>query len=579
MDSTNPTVLKTPWHFSPSLYQRLPNSPNAPYRLCEVTQQDPEGSFIHRHFQASKPTNYSIATVHCIHNSALINQFQSAIVTQEREAQNPTFAPKWSQENPLPLRQKIVQRWEKLTKPHTPFSIQWHNQRKDIYISTKVLPLWHGTKEHICQSICTTGFTTFGKHEIIHGTRTTQNTDIGFFGSGTYFTTSAKYAASTYSDGNLLLAWVSMREPYPVVADQLCSPPNKPSDMKKLAGLGAYQNYNAHYIPVVSVNPSDENCTIYYPSTANQEPAWDEIVVFQPSQALPLFWVKLQPDLLKSPSCPTVQHLLNQVLNLLEKTTIQQNHSLHQVLEQKTDVLIALHLGDPLTPQNQEFYNWSLNLLDETGRVRSYVQGKLQGMVNPPSIPPALEQKYQENKSYETSEGKPKNLAEVFKTDEELTQNATAQFNLGVRYANGRGVKKDEAKAVFWYQKAADQGNANAQCNLGFCYENGRGVERDMTLALFWYQKAADQGNAIAQFNLGFCYAHGRGVERDMTLAFLWYQKAAGQGYPAAQCNLGFCYENGRGVKRDMTLALFWYQKAADQGNANAQKRLEEIRG
>ena len=44
---------------------------------------------------------------------------------------------------------------------------------------------------------------------------------------------------------------------------------------------------------------------------------------------------------------------------------------------------------------------------------------------------------------------------------------ADAQYNLGVRYANGEGVLKDEAEAVRWYRLSADQGNADAQFNLG----------------------------------------------------------------------------------------------------------------
>ena len=38
-----------------------------------------------------------------------------------------------------------------------------------------------------------------------------------------------------------------------------------------------------------------------------------------------------------------------------------------------------------------------------------------------------------------------------------------AQFNLGVAYADGRGVEKDEAAAVVWFRKAADQGDVEAK--------------------------------------------------------------------------------------------------------------------
>ena len=44
---------------------------------------------------------------------------------------------------------------------------------------------------------------------------------------------------------------------------------------------------------------------------------------------------------------------------------------------------------------------------------------------------------------------------------------AEAQFNLGVMYANGRGVPQDDSEAVRWYRLAADQGHAGAQFNLG----------------------------------------------------------------------------------------------------------------
>ena len=54
--------------------------------------------------------------------------------------------------------------------------------------------------------------------------------------------------------------------------------------------------------------------------------------------------------------------------------------------------------------------------------------------------------------------------------------NATAQYDLGVMYANGLGVPEDDAEAVRWYRLAAEQGNVDAQSALGFIYATGRGV-------------------------------------------------------------------------------------------------------
>ena len=62
-------------------------------------------------------------------------------------------------------------------------------------------------------------------------------------------------------------------------------------------------------------------------------------------------------------------------------------------------------------------------------------------------------------------------------------------------YDNGRGVRQDDAQAVQWYRKAAEQGYAGAQNNLGVMYEQGQGVLQDLALAQEWYGKACDNGN------------------------------------------------------------------------------------
>ena len=112
--------------------------------------------------------------------------------------------------------------------------------------------------------------------------------------------------------------------------------------------------------------------------------------------------------------------------------------------------------------------------------------------------------------------------------------NATAQFNLGVMYANGRGVPQDYVEALIWYRLAADHGDAAAQNNLGEMYKKGQGVPQNYAEAAKWYRKAADQGNTVGQFNLGEMYAKGRGVAKDATQAREWFGLAAQQGQPNA---------------------------------------------
>ena len=75
------------------------------------------------------------------------------------------------------------------------------------------------------------------------------------------------------------------------------------------------------------------------------------------------------------------------------------------------------------------------------------------------------------------------------------------QHSLGCMYETGRGVEQNE-EAVKWFQKAAEQGNATAQYILGVAYAEGKGVEQDYKEAVKWFQKAAEQGHAEAQENL-----------------------------------------------------------------------------
>jgi uncharacterized protein len=70
-------------------------------------------------------------------------------------------------------------------------------------------------------------------------------------------------------------------------------------------------------------------------------------------------------------------------------------------------------------------------------------------------------------------------------------------------YDAGRGVAEDDAEAVKWYRKAAEQGHAMAQSNLGVMYGNGQGVAQDDVMGYMWFNLAAAQGNERAKENKG----------------------------------------------------------------------------
>lgn len=79
-------------------------------------------------------------------------------------------------------------------------------------------------------------------------------------------------------------------------------------------------------------------------------------------------------------------------------------------------------------------------------------------------------------------------------------------------------------------RRAAEQGDVVAQVNLGFKYRDGQGVKRDYAEAAKWYRKAAEQGDAVAQRILGFMYRYGEGVEKDYVEAYAFLNLAAAKG-------------------------------------------------
>ncbi|MCV5403353.1 sel1 repeat family protein, partial [Escherichia coli] len=90
------------------------------------------------------------------------------------------------------------------------------------------------------------------------------------------------------------------------------------------------------------------------------------------------------------------------------------------------------------------------------------------------------------------------------------------------------------------------QGHAAAQSKLGWMYQNGLGVQSDTNMAIYWYNKAAEQGYAEALRQLGMFYAYSS-EPKEVKLALHLTHKAAEQGDDKAQHNLAEIYNDSRG--------------------------------
>ncbi|WP_165352753.1 tetratricopeptide repeat protein [Loktanella sp. IMCC34160] len=81
--------------------------------------------------------------------------------------------------------------------------------------------------------------------------------------------------------------------------------------------------------------------------------------------------------------------------------------------------------------------------------------------------------------------------------------NADAEELIGVMYALGLGVERDDERAFDWYLRASLKGHPGAQSGLGWYYEVGRGIpEPDLVRAYLWYALSAIGGDVDAPDSL-----------------------------------------------------------------------------
>ena len=152
-----------------------------------------------------------------------------------------------------------------------------------------------------------------------------------------------------------------------------------------------------------------------------------------------------------------------------------------------------------------------------------------------------------------------------------------AMFEIGNRYAEGRGVTEDMAKAAEWYARAAEQGLAPAEYRIGNLHEKGVGVTRDVAKAKTWYQLAAAQGNASAMHNLAVLFAMGADGTTDNESAARWFSQAAEVGVIDSQFNLAILAAKGVGIPQDLEAAYKWFALVAKAGDRDAAAKRDEV--
>ncbi len=126
----------------------------------------------------------------------------------------------------------------------------------------------------------------------------------------------------------------------------------------------------------------------------------------------------------------------------------------------------------------------------------------------------------------------------------------------------------DYPHEMVWSEKAAAKGSGEAADLVGDFYHGGwGGIKKDDSKALQWYQESVKLGYQDGLTDLAGMYAHGEGVVQNGQEAIRLYQECADHGVPSCLESIGGMYNVGTGVKKDINTALKWYERAAASGD------------
>ena len=155
--------------------------------------------------------------------------------------------------------------------------------------------------------------------------------------------------------------------------------------------------------------------------------------------------------------------------------------------------------------------------------------------------------------------------------DDDLQSQSHAQNNVGSNYRRARGVARNYEEAVRWYRVAfAGRNNATASKNLGLCYANGWGVEKDDKRAFEHFLKASEGGEQRSYYHLAVCYLEGKGVAEDQAKGVALLEQAAQTGNHAALARLANAYRGSTPIPAlviDQSKALELYEQAYENAS------------
>ena len=127
-----------------------------------------------------------------------------------------------------------------------------------------------------------------------------------------------------------------------------------------------------------------------------------------------------------------------------------------------------------------------------------------------------------------------------------------ARYNLAVLTLLGRGVPKNEAKAMLMFEDSVKSAGVDlAAVRLSLYYLK----KRDKDQAWKWANEGANHGNVTAYYLLGRILYE----RKEFSEAFGWLTKAAQASEPNAPAILSAMYKNGQGMDANQKMAAAWW--------------------
>lgn len=162
----------------------------------------------------------------------------------------------------------------------------------------------------------------------------------------------------------------------------------------------------------------------------------------------------------------------------------------------------------------------------------------------------------------------------VFAAQDAVSPDTQAVVLMARRYEAGLGVPIDRSKSAGLWEVAAGMGVKEAYPIVAARYADGDGRRKSDSAATVWFARAAEAGEVASMTRLAENLSRGRGIRRDDNQAAAWYSKAAEREDPEAQYQLALMLFKGKFYQRDDGAALLWLERAAKQGHPEAQKEL-----